>query len=544
MAQRDEETVGRRIHRLRTGLGLTQRELATPSYTPGYVSAVESDRRKPSAEAMRHFAFRLGLDLEELATGRTADPVAGQELALLEALIAGDRQRLAALATGPVKARALTDLATLTPEAAPLREGATALLTNEPPHLRVEAAPPHEETTTPLTNEPPRLPVETAPPHEEAATQLADEPPQLRAEAAPPHEETTTPLTNEPPRLPVETAPPHEEAATQLADEPPQLRVEAAPLHEETTASLADEPPHLPAETAPLHEEATTLLADEPPHLRVEASAGRAVRLRRSGEFRYARHLLRTIRDELHESGHPDPAALVFVDAHLAACDVQVGDDSSPAAAEALALALPSPELSRDLNLRLARTLLAAGRFDDARVAVAQARAAHRQLGLRAELALCHQARARTRQAAGDLSGAAADLGQARAMLTAGGEYQAAADVGTELAGVHRELGNLAGARALLENVLATAEPDTSTAARAHRQLGLLLLPGGENTAAEQSLRTAVSIFERTGPGHDLARALLDLADVLAAHGDPGAAAEALSAGLRSAERIARSATG
>jgi transcriptional regulator with XRE-family HTH domain len=415
MAQRDEETVGRRIHRLRTGLGLTQRELAAPSYTPGYVSAVESDRRTPSAEAMRHFAFRLGLGLEELSTGRTADPVVGQELALLEAVVSGNRRRLTTLASGPLKARALTDLAALTPG----RDRATAL-----------------------------------------------------------------------------------------------------------------------------YEEAAALLTDEPPHLRVEANAGRAVRLRRSGEFRYARHLLRTIRDELHESGHPDPAALVFVDAHLAACDVQVGDDSSPAAAEALALALPSPELSRDLNLRLARTLVAAGRFDDAHVAVAQARAAHRQLGLRAELALCHQARARTRQAAGDLSGAAADLSQSRTMLTADGEHQAAADVGTELAGVHRELGNVAGARALLENVLAAAEPDASTAARAHRQLGLLSLLAGESTAAEQSLRTAVAIFERTGPGHDLARALLDLADVLAGHGDPAAAAGALSAGLRSVERMARSVTG
>ncbi|HEY3650293.1 MAG TPA: tetratricopeptide repeat protein [Streptosporangiaceae bacterium] len=129
-------------------------------------------------------------------------------------------------------------------------------------------------------------------------------------------------------------------------------------------------------------------------------------------------------------------------------------------------------------------------------------------------------------------------------MLTAGGDHQAAADVGTELAGVHRELGNVAGARTLLEDVLATAEPETRTAARAHRQLGLLLLPAGESTAAEQSLSTAVSIFERTGPGHDLARALLDLADVLAAHGDPAAAAEALSTGRRSVGRMARSATG
>lgn len=262
------------------------------------------------------------------------------------------------------------------------------------------------------------------------------------------------------------------------------------------------------------------------------------MRLRQSGEVRYARHLLRTIREELHDSGHPDPAALLFVDAHLAACDVQVGEDGSPAAAEALALALPSPGLSRDLHLRLARTLVAAGRADDARAAVAQARAAHRQLGLRAELALCHQARARARHSDGDLSGAVADLGQSRAMLTADGRHQSAADVGTELAGVHRELGNVTGARALLENILAAAEPGTRTAARAHRQLGLLPRPAGPDPAAERSLRTAVTILERTGPGHELAGALLDLAEVLATRGDTAAAAGVLSAGLLNIERM------
>ncbi|MEC3976427.1 helix-turn-helix transcriptional regulator [Amycolatopsis sp. H20-H5] len=416
MKQRDDETVGRRIHRLRTGLGLTQRELAEPRYTPGYISAVESDRRTPSAEALQHFALRLGLGVGELATGRSSDHVVEQELVLLEAAVAGDRARLALAAVGPprLRARAIIDLAVLTED--------------------LEQA-------------------------------------------------------------------------------------------------------------AELYARAGVLLAGEPPHLTVEASAGRAVCLRRSGEFRYARHLLRTVRDELHGSGHPDPAALFFVDAHLAACDVQVGDDGSTAAVEALALAMRSPELVRELNLRLARTLVRDGRFDDATLAVAQARAAHRQLGLRPELALCHQARAHVRRDAGDLAGAVTDLDEARTILAAEGRRPEAADVATELAGVHRLLGHAASARALLADVLAEGEAESRVAARAHRQLGLLAADEGELGTAEVRLNTAARVFERTGPRHDLARTLLDLADLMAVRGNAGDAASVLSEGLRTIERMTRALT-
>ncbi|MEI5103497.1 helix-turn-helix transcriptional regulator [Streptomyces sp. PmtG] len=66
----DQAEIGRRVLRLRTERGLTQRQLAEPSYTPAYVSTLESGKVRPSEAALRYLAGRLGVDYEELATGR------------------------------------------------------------------------------------------------------------------------------------------------------------------------------------------------------------------------------------------------------------------------------------------------------------------------------------------------------------------------------------------------------------------------------------------------------------------------------------------
>ncbi|MCT9091590.1 helix-turn-helix domain-containing protein [Streptomyces sp. ASQP_92] len=84
--------IGRRVQRLRAQLGLTQRQLAEPAYTPAYVSTLESGKVRPSEAALRHLAERLGTTAEELATGRPARLVTELRLGLTDA------QR--ALATG------------------------------------------------------------------------------------------------------------------------------------------------------------------------------------------------------------------------------------------------------------------------------------------------------------------------------------------------------------------------------------------------------------------------------------------------------------
>jgi tetratricopeptide (TPR) repeat protein len=73
------------VQRLRVERGLTQRQLAEPAYTPAYVSTLESGRVRPSDDALRHLAGRLGVAFEELATGRSARLVTELRLRLTEA---------------------------------------------------------------------------------------------------------------------------------------------------------------------------------------------------------------------------------------------------------------------------------------------------------------------------------------------------------------------------------------------------------------------------------------------------------------------------
>lgn len=92
--------IGRRVLRLRTQLGLTQRQVAEPAYTPAYVSTLESGKVRPSEAALRHLAQRLGVTPEELATGRPARLAAELRLRLTDArraLATGSPEDAAAL---------------------------------------------------------------------------------------------------------------------------------------------------------------------------------------------------------------------------------------------------------------------------------------------------------------------------------------------------------------------------------------------------------------------------------------------------------------
>lgn len=85
--------VGERLRKARVDKGLTQGELAAPDYSAAYVSVIESGKREPSERVLRHFAKKLGLTYDELATGRPPDAEASFEADLLaarRALSAGD----------------------------------------------------------------------------------------------------------------------------------------------------------------------------------------------------------------------------------------------------------------------------------------------------------------------------------------------------------------------------------------------------------------------------------------------------------------------
>lgn len=88
-ATRDDPTgpraIGRRVLRLRTERGLTQRQLAEPAYAAAYVSTLEAGRVRPSDAALRHLAKRLGTSPDELATGRSPRAATELRMALTDA---------------------------------------------------------------------------------------------------------------------------------------------------------------------------------------------------------------------------------------------------------------------------------------------------------------------------------------------------------------------------------------------------------------------------------------------------------------------------
>lgn len=86
MVERDDpETIGRRVQQLRVERGLTQRQVAEPAYTAAYISTLEAGRVRPSDQALRHLAERLGVEFDELATGRPAHLVTDLRLRIVEA---------------------------------------------------------------------------------------------------------------------------------------------------------------------------------------------------------------------------------------------------------------------------------------------------------------------------------------------------------------------------------------------------------------------------------------------------------------------------
>ncbi|MYS81617.1 helix-turn-helix domain-containing protein [Embleya scabrispora] len=95
----DPATIACRIQRMRTELGLTQRQLAEPKYTAAHISTLESGKARPSETALRFLAGQLGTTYEELTTGHPAHLATELRLALTDA------QRL--LATGTPEQAAL-----------------------------------------------------------------------------------------------------------------------------------------------------------------------------------------------------------------------------------------------------------------------------------------------------------------------------------------------------------------------------------------------------------------------------------------------------
>lgn len=78
--------LGRRLRKLRLERELTQKDIADPHFTAAYVSTIEAGKRTPSRTALEHFAEKLGVDPDELLTGRPPDLMAQLEGQYADAL--------------------------------------------------------------------------------------------------------------------------------------------------------------------------------------------------------------------------------------------------------------------------------------------------------------------------------------------------------------------------------------------------------------------------------------------------------------------------
>jgi transcriptional regulator with XRE-family HTH domain len=79
-----DETIGRRLKRLRLERGMSQRELAAPGVSYAYISRIEAGTRQPSVKALRRLAVKLGVSAEYLETGSQLAPAGERELKLTD----------------------------------------------------------------------------------------------------------------------------------------------------------------------------------------------------------------------------------------------------------------------------------------------------------------------------------------------------------------------------------------------------------------------------------------------------------------------------
>lgn len=293
-------------------------------------------------------------------------------------------------------------------------------------------------------------------------------------------------------------------------------------------------------EAIALYEEAEAALDGEPPTATVDALAGRTRCLQMLGDTRTSVYLLEQAMEALERQKLNDPGALMRLHTSLVAAYFERGayERAYASAEEALALAPRNhdPERLASMHVNVARVLLDQGRTDDAHDSLRRAEELYRELDMRSQVAACHHSRGYILSRQDKLDEAEAELEKALAVFGSMDMPLREARSTIELARVKRLRGDIDGAEQMLERALSLlGDMDAIEVAEARRELAMCRREKDPN-AAEELLRAAADLFQRSEERSEFAATRRLLGDLLMERGNVEGAAQAFRDGIIAVE--------
>ena len=289
-----------------------------------------------------------------------------------------------------------------------------------------------------------------------------------------------------------------------------------------------------------LYEDAEKILDGQAPTTKVDALAGRTRCLQMLGDTRTSVYLLEQALESLERQKLTDPGALMRLHTSLVAAYFERGayERAYASAEEALALApkTDDPERLASMHLNVARVLLDQGRTDDAHDSLRRAEELFRELDMKSHIAGCHHSRGYILNREGKLDEAESELEKALAVFRTLEMPLREARSTIELARVKRIRDDIDGAEKMLERALELlGEMDAIEVAEARRELAMCR-KDADPASAEELLRSAAELFERSEERSEFAATRRLLGDLLLERGDVEAAAQAYRDGIVAVE--------
>lgn len=293
-------------------------------------------------------------------------------------------------------------------------------------------------------------------------------------------------------------------------------------------------------EAISLYEEAEGTLDDGSPTARIDALAGRTRCLQIRGETRTSIYLLEQALETLQRQKLTDPDALIRLHTSLVAAYFERGayDRAYASAEEALALApqTKDPERLASMHVNVARIFLDQGRTDEAHDSLRRAEDLYRQVEMKSQIGSCYHSRGYILARQGHLEEAESELEKALDIYRSNAMPLREARSTIELARIKRLRDDLSGAEEMLERALELlGDKNAIEIAEARRELAMCRKerqPG----EAEELLRGAAELFQRSEEQTEFAATRRLLGDLLMERGDIEGAARAFREGIVAVE--------